>query len=235
MKKRHADIYAGLRPEDVPAYTVSEAARYVGTPVATLRSWFFGQVGFRQVLEPQEKSTRALSFRNLVEAHVLSSLRVAHSVPLPAIRKAIRSLQDETGSRHPLVELPLRVGGRQLFLETVSGLVNLEEPGQIVLSEIMDAYLRRVEHEGTHLARLFPFTRKREMESPERLASQPKFVVITPKIGFGRPVLAGTNIRTSIIAERYLAGESIADLAADYERSPLEVEEAIRSEYPAAA
>jgi uncharacterized protein (DUF433 family) len=144
-------------------------------------------------------------------------------------------LRAETGAHHPLLELPLHVGGKRLFADTVSGLVNLDRPRQVVLREIVGAYLHRVELEGDRIVSLFPFTRKCDMGSAERLAAQPKFVVITPRIGFGRPVLAGTNIRTSVIAERYLAGESIADLAADYGRSPLEVEEAIRSEYPAAA
>ena len=61
------------------------------------------------------------------------------------------------------------------------------------------------------------------------------FLVIDPRISFGRPVIAGTNIRTSIVAERYLAGESINALARDYGRDHGEIEEAIRCEIPTAA
>jgi len=230
-----ADIYGGMEPEDVPAYSVSEAALYVSVPRATLHSWFFGQSGFHSVLEPKGRGIRTLSFRNLVEAHVLSSLRTVHKVPLPKIRKAITYLRRETGAKQPLIDLSLRVNGSNLFAETIAGLVDLNKIGQMTFREVVSVYLQRVEHEGARVVRLFPFTRKREIADPARLASQPRFVVITPRIGFGRPVLAGTNIRTSIIAERYLAGESVADLAADYGRSAVEVEEAIRSEYPAAA
>ena len=60
-------------------------------------------------------------------------------------------------------------------------------------------------------------------------------VVIDPDISFGRPVIAGTGITTSIIAERYKAGESIADLGHDYGRPRNEIEEAIRCELPAKA
>jgi uncharacterized protein (DUF433 family) len=72
-------------------------------------------------------------------------------------------------------------------------------------------------------ARLFPFTRKRQPD-------EPKAVVIDPYVSFGRPVLAGTGIATAVVAERYKAGESIADLAEDYGRQALEIEEAIRCE-----
>jgi uncharacterized protein (DUF433 family) len=49
-------------------------------------------------------------------------------------------------------------------------------------------------------------------------------------VSFGRPVLAGTGIPTAVIAERYKAGESMDDLADDYGRRRLEIEEAIRCE-----
>ena len=68
-----------------------------------------------------------------------------------------------------------------------------------------------------------PFTRKRTLD-------EPKVIVIDPRLSFGRPVLAGTCIPTAIIAERYKAGESVDDLADDYGRKRLEIEEAIRCE-----
>ena len=59
-------------------------------------------------------------------------------------------------------------------------------------------------------------------------------VVIDPRIQFGRPCLTGTGITTSIIAERFAAGETIAEIAADYDREAADVEEAIRYERLAA-
>lgn len=55
-------------------------------------------------------------------------------------------------------------------------------------------------------------------------------VVIDPRISFGRPVLAGSGIPTAVIAEQYKAGESVDELADDYGRKRLEIEEAIRCE-----
>lgn len=51
----------------------------------------------------------------------------------------------------------------------------------------------------------------------------------------GRSVIAETGLATRIIAERYKLGESISDLAQDYERPSTEIEEAIRCELEAVA
>jgi uncharacterized protein (DUF433 family) len=45
----------------------------------------------------------------------------------------------------------------------------------------------------------------------------------------------GTSIPTSIIAERYKAGDSLQDLAEDYDCDLSQIEEAIRCEIPLAA
>jgi len=50
---------------------------------------------------------------------------------------------------------------------------------------------------------LFPFVH------PDRAKDDPKVIVIDPDISFGRPVIVGTRIPTSILAERYQAGESV--------------------------
>jgi uncharacterized protein (DUF433 family) len=60
-------------------------------------------------------------------------------------------------------------------------------------------------------------------------------VVIDPEVQFGRPVLVGTGIPTLVIADRCKAGESIAELARDYDRAEEEIQEAIRCELPLAS
>jgi len=233
------DIYAGLDPRDVPAYRISEAARYLRVPRATLRAWSLGQRGgtrrFRSVITTQDSARGLLSFKNLVAAHVLSALRVQHRIPLQQLRKAIQYLRTQTGSSDPLFELPLLTDGADLFVEAYEGMLNVSRQGQMALTPILQAYLQRIEFDDDRgIVRLFPFIRRRELQSPELLLREPKVVVIDPRISFGRPVLVGTNIRTSIVAERYMAGESVTDLAEDYNRPPLEIEEAIRCESNAA-
>ena len=60
-------------------------------------------------------------------------------------------------------------------------------------------------------------------------------VVIDPTLSAGRPVITGTGLATEVIAERYKAGETVAELAKDYDRKEAEIEEAIRCELKLAA
>jgi uncharacterized protein (DUF433 family) len=51
--------------------------------------------------------------------------------------------------------------------------------------------------------------------------------VIDPSIAFGRPILLRRGITTAVIAERIDAGESVGEVATDYELSSDEIEGAI--------
>lgn len=219
-------------PRELPAYTIAEAAHYLRIPPATLRSWVVGRSYpvksgrrfFAPVIIPPQKHPPLLSFLNLVEAHVLDVIRRQHEVSLPKVRQAVSYLQKEFHSRHPLAEQRLETDGQDLFIEVFNRLINISRQGQLAIRELLRAHLERIEWDLSGLAeRLYPFTRKRGF-------NEPKVIVIDPRISFGRPVLAGTGIPSAVIAERYKAGESIAELAADYGRQPFEIEEAIRCE-----
>jgi len=233
-----ADLYKGKDPRDLPAYTVSEAAHYLYVPVATLRSWVMGRTYpvsageryFEPLITVPEGKPRLLSFTNLVEAHVLAAIRRKHGVTLPNIRAAIDHLRSQYGIEHPLADARFKTDGLSLFIETLGQLVNVSMRGQTAIREIMEAHLERVEHDDQGLAaRLFPFTRYGATR-----VEQPRTVMIDPRIAFGRPVLTGTGIPTAVLADRYKAGESMQDLAADYECERNLIEEAIRCELAAA-
>ncbi len=217
---------------ELPAYTVREAAHYLSIPFATVRSWSAeipystksGRRFFQPVLALPEKIPPVLSFTNLVEAHVLDAIRRKHQIPLDKIRLAIKYLREEFGSEHPLADHRLETDGLNLFIEKYGRLINITQSGQLAIRQILQGYLKRIERDSLGSAvRLYPFTRKRDMD-------EPKYVVIDPAISFGRPVLVGTGIPTAAIAERYKAGESVPQLADDYGRSREEIEEAIRCE-----
>ncbi len=230
MKMGHLQNKPDLR--DMPAYGINEAAHYLGIPKATLRSWVLGRpyptaTGrrfFKPIIDLPDKEQRLLSFVNLVEAHVLDAIRRAHGVALWRVRKALEYLKKELASKHPLAEQEFVTDRVDLFVEMFGQLVNISREGQLVIKDLIKAHLKRVERDTSGLPiRLYPFTR-------ERKPDEPKIIVIDPQISFGRPVLAGTGIATTIIAQRYKAGESIEELAEDYGRSRSEIEEAIRCE-----
>ena len=61
-------------------------------------------------------------------------------------------------------------------------------------------------------------------------ADAPAPIEIDPRVAFGRPVLIGRAVPTGVLADRFKAGDSIEDLAGDFEVTPAAIQEAIRCE-----
>jgi uncharacterized protein (DUF433 family)/transposase-like protein len=229
---RKRDLYRGRDVLDLPAYSIAETARYLDIPTATLRYWVLGapyrtQRGVRRappVIQIADSDEGALSFRNMVEAHVLDALRRQHHVSLPRVRAALDYLQEKFPSPHPLADPSLQTDGLDLFVVKYGKLINASRAGQTAMREMLAAHLKRIDRDAAGAPiRLYPFTRKHDLE-------EPRVVMMDPRVQYGRPVLVRSGIPTAVVAERYKAGESIQDLATDYGREPREIEEAIRCE-----
>ncbi len=232
-------------PRDRPAYTLAEASAYARVRVPTAREWVLGRRarasinrhGAAAVIKPAATGPCLLSFSNLVELFVLADLRRDHGVSLQRVRAALRYVKETLGVDRPLIHAKFKTDGVDLFVEHIveheqeqgAALVNASAHGQLGLREALEARLERVEWDAHKIAkRLFPFVR------PEA-TGQPRTIMIDPRMGFGRPVIVDTGIRTNIIAERFRAGESPAELARDYNVDPSAIEDALRCEIPVAA
>lgn len=206
-----------------PAYGLAEAARYVGLPPATLRSWMVGRPDrgtFQPVIRPANKNPLQLSFYNLVEAHVLRSLRTTHEVSMPDLRKAIAYAEHELDIERLLLSPELRTTAGELFLDRYGELVNLTRSGQLAMREMLKRFLQRVEWDRWSFpVRLYPFL------SAAGEGDRP--IAIDPQIAFGRPIVQRVGVSTSAIADRIDAGESIDAVAEDYDLSREEVEQAV--------
>lgn len=222
-----------------PVYGITEAARYLRLPPTTLASWVRGQSykshgyarKFRVVIELPDPKVPLLSFLNFVEAHVLAALRRKHNVALPKVRTALDFVSRELKIDHPLANVRFETDGIDLFVQHLGGLVSASQQGQIAMRSVLEAYLKRVERDTDGRAvRLFLFTRTGGDESRD-----PKIIVVDPSIAFGRPVIARRAVATSVVAERYRAGEGTKELADDYGCKPEEIEEAVRCEFAQAA
>jgi len=214
---------------ELPLYGLSEAALYLRVPIKTLEYWAFGRKPISPLIRAASKSPRAISFMNLLECHMLASMKSLYNLRLPKIRRALAHLQKTTGYKHPLIEQPLYTNRVDLLLKEIDRLVNLSRGGQLVIPGIVEAHLERVEYDKEiGMFRFYPFVR-------ERSTAEPKFIVINPALGFGKPVIAGTGISTAVIASRFNARESVPELAKEYGLEEKQVEEAIRWETRAVA
>lgn len=240
-KARRPDLYGGRDPRDVPAYRVSDVALYLRVPENTIRAWAFGRSypgasairRIRPVVMAADPGQHLLSFVNVLEIHVLDAFRRFHHVDMKRIRTAIEYLGAQFGSAHPLVDHAMETDGLDVFVRECGDLINASKYGQLGMRTLLDSYLQRIERDKRGVAvRLYPFARKRagDILAEHELVSHPRIIVMDPRVAFGRPVIAGTGIPSAEIAERFNAGESIGNLARDYERAPEEIEEAIRCE-----
>jgi uncharacterized protein (DUF433 family) len=230
MSQKKAHI--GVR--DTPAYTMAQAAHYLGLPYSTVKSWVVGQPYrdrkgngkfLKPVIKPADKEGAILSFRNLVELHVLSITRREYKFPMPAVRTAIEYIRSTLGTEYPLADVDIQTDGADLLIERLGELVSASKGGQVTIREVVLQYLKRIERDAHGVPlKLYPFTRKASF------ANQPKYVVIDPELSFGRRALADIGVSTRMIANRIKAGESIEELMADYNCSSEMIVEALRCE-----
>lgn len=229
MSVIHRKVIAASDSRDLAAYTLAEAARYLRLPAATLRSWVLGRQyptadgssRFPPLIRPASQRPPLLSFWNLIEAHVLRALRTDHGVSVKALRTALAYAEVQLGIHRLLLREELRTQAGKVFLKRYGELIELSASGQLAMERLFAEHLKRVEWDSSKFpVRLYPFL---SAGAP----GEERPIAIDPRIAFGRPVVLRKGISTSAIAERIDAGETVGDIAADYELDPPEIEQAV--------
>jgi uncharacterized protein (DUF433 family) len=214
---------------DAAAYTLAEAARYARLPAATLRSWVLGRhyptaegkADFPPLIRPASRQPAWLSFSNLIEAHVLRSLRTEHAVSVKELRGALSFAERKLGIDRLLLRPELCTDAGKVFLDRYGELIDLTASGQLAMRKLFEDHLKRIEWDSSRFpVRLYPF-----LSASAPSGERP--IVIDPRIAFGRPVVVSKGISTSTIAERVDFGEKVDDIAADYDLAPAEIEQAV--------
>lgn len=231
---RTQNIYGGRDPQDIAAYSVAEAAKYLKIPPTTLRPWVAGRsylrrqdTGFfpRLIVTPADHPPR-LSFHNLVEAYVLRALRVKHEVSIRAVRDAIEYAQEKFHIQKLLLSGELRTAVGELFLQKYGQIMQLKGSGQLHIAELFRAHLERIEWDKDMPIRLYPFP-------TGSMKDDRKGIVIDARRAFGRPIIARRGISTAVIVDRLDAGEPVETLIMDYGLSRDEIDVAVHYEQAA--
>jgi uncharacterized protein (DUF433 family) len=223
---------------DVPIYTRAEAARYLGVPASTFSTWTKGYVRhfsgrpdvrgepFITSLAAQPRQPE-IPFIGLVEGMVATAFRRA-GVSLQHIRAALTVLDAEIGIEHALASRRLCTDGAKILYDYRENLEDEEltvvVSGQRVFPEIVQAYLKKIEYADDGLAcrLVLPIT-----EQP--------LVECDPYRGFGMPRFIRGGAPMSAVIDRYRAGDSIREVAEDFDLRIDDVEDVIRAALATAA
>lgn len=224
---------------EVPLYTVADAARMVDVPPSTLATWAKGYVR-RFEHRPDVVGDPVITFRpssrrgeptipfvGLAEALVLAAVRQS-GVPMQRIRPALDALEREIGLEHALASQKLYTDGAEVLFDyggkhkgTTDGRSALElvviRNGQSVFVPVIEAYLQRIEYAADGYATLI------HLPAYERAQ-----VVADPTRSFGAPIFERGGSRVSDVLERFWAGDSLEDLAADYRVPAEQLEDVLR-------
>ncbi|WP_425508332.1 DUF433 domain-containing protein [Tahibacter amnicola] len=134
---------------------------------------------------------------------------------MDALRTAIGYAQSAQRIDRLLLSKELRTDAGRLLLERYGELIDLSASGQLAMRRMFNEHLARVEwDEWQFPVRLYPFTS----------SGTDRSVAIAADVAFGRPVLARGGITTAAIVDRLDAGESEAEIAADYDLSIEDIE-----------
>lgn len=214
-----------------PAYSIGEAANYLGLNASTLQSWALGRHyptsgGDRHwpaLFVIADAKNRRLSFINLVEANVLAAVRRDHGVKMHSVRSALDFVRRALGVQRPLADQAFATDGVGLFVEHYGKLIEASKHGQQVLRGMLDDALKRVDRDGPGGVpiRLYPPKTPNDRD-------RAKYVAFDPSIAFGRPALVKAGVPIAAIADRFRAGDSMTFLAEDYGVGTEAIEEAIR-------
>jgi uncharacterized protein (DUF433 family) len=225
----------GADPREIPLYGFADTARYLKLHINTLRFWVRGNEQRKSlpIIQLPDKNKPLLSFMNLVEIHVLSAITRVHKVHLKKVRTALEYLEDKFPTPHQLAAQEFWTDKFELYIEHHKDLICASKDGQIVMREVINQSLQRIDRDVDLTAfRIYPFSKKLLFSSlkdnPKTvLENSPKNISIDPLIAFGRPTISGTGIATNVIAGRFGAGEKIESLAKDYEIDEDKIQEAI--------
>ncbi len=225
---------------EVPLYSVSEAARYLGVPASTFSTWAHGYVrrpadGRSEVtgdavvtaLPRRSPNEATIPFVGLAEGLVLAAIRQA-GVPLQRIRPALARLGEEFGLEHVLASKYLYTDGAEVLYDYAQREGDTPEARsarqlvvarnhQHVFSEVVDGYLHRVQFGPDGYAQLIRLPKYRDAE-----------VVVDSRRGFGQPTFVRGGARLEDVIGAFRAGESLLVVAEEYGVPQGELEDALR-------
>ncbi len=198
-------------------FSVRETAKFLGVPVATISTWTRDEAF---LITRVNGGQPPLPFVGFAETFALNALRRA-GVSMQRVRPALALLRAEIGIEHVLASRQLATDGVEVLFRYAG-----DDPDHTVVRtqqrqfrKAVEEYLKPIHYSDDDWADRLYLPRYEHAR-----------VIVDPRKAFGRPMLASGLATVEDIADRFTAGESIAEIAHDFRISPEEVEDVIRVE-----
>ena len=205
-------------------FTLREAAGYLDVPKSTIHAWARPAKGEPLItVFPRRGAQATVPFIGFAEAYALAAFRRA-GVPLQRIRPAVDALAQNIGLEHALASKRLYTDGAEVLYDYAAernedDLLELVvvRTGQHRFSEVVRDYLKRITYGSDGWASRVRLPSYRQAE-----------VVVDPRVAFGLPLVVHGGARVEDLVDRFVAGDTLADIAFDFDVPPEEVEDVIR-------
>ncbi|MFH8474754.1 DUF433 domain-containing protein [Streptomyces sp. NPDC018000] len=197
--------------------TPAETSSYLQIPYSTLSAWLSGKAAgapLVHAVEPVRKGQPSVPFIAVAEAHVLRSLRTL-GLRMSEIREAAAAVRDAFDTPYGLVSKRIATDGVDIFVEHGLGDLRRARDGQAPIHEVVAEYLRYLTWEGDDD---FPSSLQLRQYGEEVP------VVIDPRFGRGLPVVAANHVSVKAITDLWEAGESVEEIAYDFDMTPEQVD-----------
>ena len=204
----------------LPAYRVSDAAKYAGIHRNTIYAW----ERMASLDAPRRAPRTRLSYLELIEIAFVAFFN-SMGIPLRRIRYTHDYIADYVETDFPFTSRQFKAGhfSYHLLMEEdvrespiwSARVVLRESNGRHFQEERVSEWFSRFDYEYQVVVRW-------------RLRGDASQVVVDPRISFGAPTVAG--IPTQVIAGRYEAGETPAEIASDFVISETAVSDALHFE-----
>lgn len=198
--------------------TVRETASYLQVPHSTLSDWLARSAAGAPLVHqvrPLRADQPSVPFVAVAEAYVLRSLRNM-GLRMSQIREAAEAVRKAFDTPYGLVSRRIATDGVDIFVEHGLGDLRRARDGQTPIREVVDDYLRYLSWDGGD-----------DFPSSLRLRQYGDAVpvVIDPRFGHGLPVVSANRVPVKAVVDLWEAGESVEDIAYEYDMEPSDVEE----------
>ena len=213
-------------------FTLRETAAYLDVPKSTVHWWARPPEAKHPLITcfPAHGRQATVPFIGFAEAFVLSSFRRA-GVPLQRIRPAVEVLAKEIGVEHALASKRLFTDGAEVLFDYANKRGEREVLELVVVrtqqrqfSGVVNDYLKRIHYGGDGWAD--------SVRLPTYANAE---VVVDPRVAFGLPLVVHGGARVEDLVDRFQAGDSVNEIAADFRVPAVQVEDVIRVATRAAA